>query len=284
MTEPLTTNIRTVLKQATDRLMVVSDSPSLDADVLMCFVLNKPRGYLVAWGDQPLTRKQDEQFESYIERRAAGEPVAHITGKREFWSLNIEVNRHTLIPRPDTELLVEAALELIPEKKTIMIADLGTGSGAVGLAIAWERHQSHVTAVDNSFRALTMAKKNAATLHIMNIDYREGDWCEPLGDERFQVIVSNPPYVPENDPHLQTAEIQYEPRRALAAGEDGLDAIRAILQQAPQHLYSGGWLLLEHGYNQGNAVNRMMMETGFQQVSTRIDLAGHARVCVGQWP
>ncbi|GMR08373.1 MAG: peptide chain release factor N(5)-glutamine methyltransferase [Gammaproteobacteria bacterium] len=284
MTKPLTMDIRTALKQAAARLADVSDSPSLDADILMCFVLARPRGYLVAWGDQPLSSEQDEQFESYIERRGAGEPVAHITGQREFWSLNIEVNRHTLIPRPDTELLVETALELIPKKQTMMIVDLGTGSGAVGLAIAWERHQSHVTAVDNSFRALEMAKKNARSLHIMNIDYHEGDWCEPLGDERFQIIVSNPPYVPENDPHLQTTEIQYEPRRALAAGEDGLDAIRAILQQAPGHLYSGGWLLLEHGYDQGDAVNIMMTGAGFQQVSTRTDLAGHPRVCLGQWP
>ena len=246
-----------------------------DADILRAFVLGCSRAQLVL---QPsLTPAQQTRYESLLARRAAGEPVAYLTGEKEFWSLTLNVTPDVLIPRPDTELLVEWALQLAPQR----VADVGTGSGAIALALAKELPQARFTATDISAPALAIARVNAQTLKLGNVEFLHGSLLEPLGSD-FDLIVSNPPYIAERDPHLPA--LRYEPKLALTSGADGLDAIREIVGHAPAHLKSGGWLLLEHGADQGAAVRELMQKTGFTRVETRRDLAGHERASAGCWP
>lgn len=275
-------DIQHTLASATERLRGVSDTPRLDAELLLCQVLGVSRSYLFTWPERELSGEQLAILEPLLARREGGEPVAHILGRREFWSLELAVTADTLIPRPETELLVEAALERIPPDAAWQIADLGTGSGAIALAIASERPHCRITAVERSEGALAVARQNAECLAIPNVRFLPGSWFEPLAGQRFELILSNPPYIPRLDPHLSEGDVRFEPITALAAGEDGLDDIRHLVANAPLFLQSPGWLLLEHGYDQGEAVTTLLREAGYVEVDDLSDLQGHGRVAVGR--
>ena len=223
-----------------------------------------------------------EHFSQLLARRQAGEPVAYMTGTQGFWTLDLEVSTATLIPRPETELLVELALARIPVDAASRMADLGTGSGAIALAIARERPRATVVATDASEAALAVARGNALRNRIGNIEFRHGDWFAPLAGESFDLIASNPPYIAEGDPHLDEGDLRFEPPSALSSGADGLDAIRRIVRDAPAHLHADGWLLLEHGWEQGAAVCALLVEAGFAAVETARDLEGRDRVTFGR--
>ena len=224
------------------------------------------------------------RFGALVEARVAGEPVAYLIGRRGFWTLELEVNGDTLIPRPETELLVELALSRLPAGMPVRVADLGTGSGAIALAIAKERPQAKVVATDASQGALDVAGRNASLNGVANVEFRHGSWFAPLVGERFELIASNPPYIADGDPHLQQGDLRFEPAAALSSGRDGLDDIREIVSGAGEHLVAGGWLLLEHGLEQG-ALIRVLLETaGFVDVTTELDLESRDRVTLGYWP
>jgi release factor glutamine methyltransferase len=260
----------------------VSESDRLDAEVLLAHILGRSRSWLRGWGDEHLSNEQQQDYEVLIQRRCEGEPVAYLIGWREFWSMELAVTGDTLIPRPETELLVELALERIPADANWCIADLGTGSGAIALAIASERPGCNVIATDISAAALAVAQKNAARLEIKNIEFRQGNWFEALKDQQFQMIVSNPPYIPEDDPHLQQGDARYEPRHALIAGDDGLRDIRHIAEYARDLLQAEAWLLLEHGYDQGLKVVEILEHYGYANVYDHKDIAGQGRIAVAQ--
>lgn len=243
-----------------------------DADILLAFVLGCTRAQL-ALKPTP-TPTQQTRYETLLARRTHGEPVAYLTGEKEFWSLTLKVTPDVLIPRPETELLVEWALQFAPHR----VADLGTGSGAIALALAKELPQARIYATDISDAALAVAKNNAEILALRNLEFLSGSFLEPL-DGTLDVIVSNPPYVAEHDPHLPA--LRHEPVLALVSGVDGLDAIREITRRAPDKLKAGGWLLLEHGAEQGAAVRELLKQAGFTRIETRRDLAGHERVSAG---
>lgn len=267
---------------AAQQRLTESYTPRLDAELLLCHLLGKNRAWLRAWPERTLTADEQAAFETLISRRAAGEPVAYLTGNRAFWSLELKVTPATLIPRPDTETLVEWALELIPPDAVWHIADLGTGSGAIALALGRERPHCHILATDASTAALAVAQENAARNQIGNVTFLPGIWYAPLAGRRQHLIVSNPPYIPAADPHLGRGDLRYEPLTALAAGTDGLDDIRLLVAGAPHHLEAGGWLLLEHGYDQGADVRALLQQHGYCEVLTRRDAAGHERISGGR--
>lgn len=269
--------ISTALHWAIERLAPVHDTARLDAEVLLAFALDRPRSYLHTWPEHELDRDARSRFRDLVERRYAGEPVAYITGWREFWSLNLAVTRDTLIPRPETELLVELALRVVTEGRPMRIADIGTGTGAIALAIASERPQSTVVATDISAAALQVARGNALRLGIRNVEFREGDLCEPLYGETFDILVSNPPYVRNIDPHLARGDVQFEPWGALAAGPGGLDVINRLASCVRDHLAEGGWLLLEHGYDQAREIRQSLSHSGYNEITSHRDGAGHER-------
>ncbi|MBS0396960.1 MAG: peptide chain release factor N(5)-glutamine methyltransferase, partial [Proteobacteria bacterium] len=221
-------------------------------------------------------------FAALIERRAAGEPVAYLLGRRDFWTLTLEVGPAVLVPRPETELLVELALALLADRRAPAVLDLGAGSGAIGLAIASERGDAHVDLVESSAAALALAERNRARLGLANARLRAGDWYEPVAGRRYDLIVSNPPYLAATDPHLAGPELRYEPRAALIAGATGLEALEAIAAGAAAHLVAGGAVLLEHGAEQGAPVRSLLASHGFTEVATRRDLAGHERATGGR--
>ncbi len=264
------------------RRLAHSESARLDAEVLLAHTLGQTRTYLRTWPERALTDAQARAFDDLVERRIQGHPVAHLTGAREFWSLSLRVSSDTLIPRPDTERLVELALERLPEHVALKMADLGTGSGAIALAVGSERPLCHITATDLSTAALTIARDNAQRLGLDNLAFVAGDWCAALGHAQFDMIVANPPYIARDDPHLQMGDVRFEPMRALSAGDDGLDDLRHIICCAPDHLRAGGWLLLEHGFDQGPAVSALMRGHGYSAVADFADAGGHARVCIGR--
>jgi release factor glutamine methyltransferase len=257
-------------------------TPTLDAEVLLAHVLGKTRTYLKAHPERTPTPEHAHQYGELLERRAAGEPIAYIVGYRDFWTLTLAVNPTFLVPRPETELLVERALALGPEGPAT-VADLGTGSGAIALALASERPQWTVTAVDLSAGALSTARANATSLRLTRVEFVEGTWFTPLKDRRFDVVASNPPYVSEGDDALKDAALQHEPQMALASGPDGLSAIREIVRAAPDYLKRHGWLILEHGSDQAAAVAHELVGRGFGSVRSHRDLAGHWRLTEGQW-
>jgi release factor glutamine methyltransferase len=277
-------SIAELLQQAAARLVEVSDSPRLDAELLLCRVLGCERSYLFTWPEREPERAQSTVFEELLARREQGEPVAHILGRREFWSLELAVSPDTLIPRPETELLVDAALARIPLDAEWQIADLGTGSGAIALAIASERPACNVVAVERGADALAMARANAERLAIGNVEFLAGDWFEPLTGRHFQMIVSNPPYIPADDPHLQQGDVRFEPASALVSGDDGLDDIRHLITKAKNFLVSPGWLLLEHGHDQGRAVITLLQGAGYQRIENHRDLLGNDRLAIGAIP
>ena len=251
---------------------------SFEAEVLLAHVLGQDRGYLVAHREDPMEPDRRAAYESLVERRAAGEPVAYLLGEREFYGLSFRVGPAVLIPRPETELLVERALELLPRSGRLL--DLGTGSGAIAIAVA--RHCAHcsVVATDISEKALALARANAHRLGTDNVQFIRADWFEAVPG-RFDVIVSNPPYVDPDDPHLQRGDLRFEPGQALAT-PGGLDALRAIIRAAPQRLEPGGWLLVEHGYNQAEAVAALLHEAGLEDIRSENDLTGQPRMGRGR--
>lgn len=260
-----------------------SPSPRLDAELLLAAALGKPRSFLHTWPERVVSGEAAERYASYLERRRQGEPVAYILGHQGFWSLDLEVAPHTLIPRPDTELLVETALALVtlPQARVL---DLGTGTGAIALALACERQGWQVTGVDRISEAVALAERNRERLGLGNAAFRESHWFSALGAERYDLIVSNPPYIAAQDPHLAQGDVRFEPSSALVAGADGLDDIRLIVSQAPAHLNAGGSLLLEHGYDQAAAVRELLAREGFEAVESRRDLGGHERISLGRRP
>jgi release factor glutamine methyltransferase len=253
-----------------------------DAALLLAHVLQRPRAWLLAHGDAEVPADAARRFETLLARRADGEPVAYLTGRRGFWTFELQVGPATLVPRPETERLVELALERLPAGRASAIADLGTGSGAIALALALERPQARVVATDASADALAVARATAASLGIANIEFLEGDWFAPLAGRRFDLVASNPPYIALGDPHLGMGDLRHEPASALASGRDGLDAIRTIARDAPTYLAPGGWLLLEHGWTQGEAVRALLAAAGFAGAFTAQDLEGRDRVTLGR--
>ncbi len=275
--------IQPLLTHATAQLQVSSESARADAEILLAHCLQKSRTYLFTWPEKELEPAVEAQFKQLLALRCNGVPVAYLTGYREFWTLNLRVTAATLIPRPETELLVEAALAKIPTNASCDVLDLGTGTGAIALAIASERPLAKIIAVDASTAALAIAAENVQTHGLSNVMLQHSDWFTALSAQRFHLIVSNPPYIEQQDPHLQQGDVRFEPLTALASGEDGLEDIRHIVAHAPARLHAGGWLLLEHGYNQGQAVTNLLQQRGFQQVHCLPDLAGNDRISLGQW-
>ncbi len=253
----------------------------LEVQVLLCRALGVAKSYLIAHSDEALTPEQLVQYQSLTKRRLKGEPIAYILGEREFYSLNFKVTPAVLIPRPDTELLVELALTHIKQNQPCQVLDLGTGSGAVGISIAKHRHNASITAIDQSKDALAVASYNATTLAISNITLRHSDWYSALAGMKFDVIVSNPPYIEADDLHLSQGDLRFEPISALVSGADGLDSLRQIVGHAQQHLSAKGWLLLEHGYNQAEKCRALLLAHGFKQVESGRDLSGIERVTLG---
>ncbi|WP_455198071.1 peptide chain release factor N(5)-glutamine methyltransferase [Kaarinaea lacus] len=275
--------IKQVLQDAQSRLTGPADTARLDAEILLTWTLDCDRAYLHTWPEKELTEKQQQSFHQLVDRRQKGEPVAYITGHREFWDMNLRVTPDTLIPRPETELLVETALEKIPVDAEWNIADLGTGSGAIALAIGRERPGCQVIATDNSAAALSVARENAKRLDIHNVHFIEGHWFQPIEHEQFEVIVSNPPYVHPHDPHLEEGDLRFEPTQALQSIPDGMRDLRIISNAARSHLVPPGWLILEHGYDQGEAIKTQLMRMGYVDVSVKEDLAQNERICLGKW-
>ena len=261
--------------------LAFGESPRADADALLCHLLDCRRSYLMTWPERELDAAQQVTLQGWLERRLNGEPIAHLIGEREFWSLPLKVSPATLIPRPDTEVLVEQALARLPAGPCALL-DLGTGTGAIALALKSERPDADVWAVDRMPDAAVLARANSAALGLP-IAVRDGNWFEPLADApRFAMIVSNPPYIDGADPHLEEGDVRFEPRSALVAGEQGLADIRLIVAGAPAHLCPGGWLLLEHGWEQGAAVRQLLLQQGYCQVETVRDYGDNERVTLGR--
>lgn len=275
--------ISIVLADSAHALARHSDSPHLDAELLIARAAGLNRAQLRMDLHRPLEQRQLEQFQALLKRRLQGEPMAYILGERGFWSLDLEVNPAVLIPRPETERLVERALSLLPADKHASVLDLGTGSGAVALAIASERPNTTITATDVSMAALEVARRNATRLQLQ-IQFIESDWYERLSAAGFDLIVSNPPYIAADDPDLDPAVLSSEPVSALIAGPTGLEAIQTIVKGAHEFLRPAGWLVLEHGWRQGAAVRELLVAAGFVGVASHADLAGNERVTEGQWP
>jgi len=259
-----------------------SETPRLDAEILLCFVLNVERSYLYAWRDKIVSKKQYVNYQSFILRRANGEPIAYLTGNKSFWSLDVNVNSATLIPRPETELLVEQALAHLPVQHSGVIIDLGTGSGAIALSLAKERQNYQIIATDFAINALIVAQLNARRLNLKNIQFLTSNWFSALGKMQAKLILSNPPYIAENDEHLLKDGVKYEPRTALVSKNNGLADLQHIIEQAQCYLIEKGWLLVEHGYQQSEAVQAFFKKQGYSCIETYRDLAGLPRVTVGQ--
>jgi release factor glutamine methyltransferase len=272
--------VRDLLDEGTRALP--GDEARREAGLLLRHVLSVSDAWLVAHAGDDVDATRAVAFRDLVERRARGEPVAYLAGTRGFHDIELRVAPGVLIPRPETEVLVELALQRIPVDADCSVADLGTGSGAIALAIARTRPLARVIATDASEAALDIARGNAARLRIDNVEFRRGDWYAGLSDEHFDVIVSNPPYIAEGDPHLREGDLRFEPAAALASGADGLDAIRVIVRGAREHLRNGGWLLLEHGFDQGADVRDLLLEHGFAEVFTQDDLEDRERVSGGR--
>jgi release factor glutamine methyltransferase len=271
--------VRDLLDEGTRALR--DDVARREAVLLLRHVLGVSDAWLIAHPDDLVDVVQAAAFRGLVERRARGEPVAYLTGTRGFHALELQVTPDVLIPRPETELLVDCALRRIPEDMEWAVADLGTGSGAIALAIAKARPRAKVVATDASGAALAVARANADRLALRNVQFAHGDWCAALGDARFDLIVSNPPYIAESDAHLREGDLRFEPAAALASGSDGLDAIRIIVRDARAHLRDGGWLLFEHGFDQGPAVRELLAARDYAEVFTERDLEGRERVSGG---
>ncbi len=274
-------SIKQTLHQATQGLKPCSDTARLDAEVLLAHVLQKDRSYFYTWPEEAVAESTLQRFFELVDRRAEGEPVAYLTGWQEFWSLKLKVTADTLIPRPETEILVQEAIGLLREDASYEIVDLGTGSGAIALAIAVERPRCHVLGIDQSNPALQVAADNALRLKITNATFRQGDWLTGFAEASIDMIIANPPYVAEFDPHMSEGDVRFEPRSALLAGPEGLDDYKKILPEARRCLKQGGCLLLEHGYDQQDRLLDLMQRNGFKDARGIKDYAGRPRVVIG---
>ncbi|MDC5810011.1 peptide chain release factor N(5)-glutamine methyltransferase [Vibrio europaeus] len=277
-------SVESTLKKAVQQLQESgSDSPSLDAAVLLCHALDKPRSFLLTWPDKILEAQQLSDFQNLLQRRLSGEPIAYITGEREFWSLPLKVSPTTLIPRPDTERLVEVALDKASLNQGDIL-DLGTGTGAIALALASELPSRNVWGVDLKTDAQQLAQSNATALNLTNTQFLAGSWFEPIpSGTEFALIVSNPPYIEKEDPHLTQGDVRFEPLSALVAEEKGLADIRHIATQARSYLIDEGWLMFEHGFEQGEAVRNLLLSLGYDHVETYKDYGDNDRVTIGQY-
>ncbi|MBQ4857904.1 peptide chain release factor N(5)-glutamine methyltransferase [Pseudoalteromonas sp. MMG007] len=266
-----------------DLLASSSESAKLDAQVLLLHILQKPRSYLFTWPEHELSDDQQSQFNVFIQRRLKGEPVAHITGLREFWSLSLEVNATTLIPRPDTETLVECALNMVmPDKAKVL--DLGTGTGAIALALGSEMPNWQIVAVDKVTDAVALANKNQQRLGINNVEVKQSNWFSALQGEKFNLIVTNPPYIEQDDIHLNQGDVRFEPLSALVADEAGMSDIKQIISHSRDYLLSSGYLLIEHGFEQAEAVRYLFKQMAFIDIKTVKDFGNNDRVTLAQWP
>jgi len=275
--------IHSALKQAKRTLLPHCDTPQVDAQRLLCHVLKVSCSYLYAHPEQSLSQMQSDTFVQQIKRRSAGEPIAYIIQRQPFWTLDLWVDASTLIPRPETELLVRLALEKEAGVHPWQVLDLGAGSGAIALALASERPGWQLCAIDKAPSTLRVAQENAKKLALKNVSFLESDWFEKVSPQRFHMIVSNPPYIASGDKHLTQGDLIFEPREALEAGEDGLASIRAIIAQAHQFLYDGGWLMLEHGYDQGPRVCALLAAAGYVSICQHQDINQLNRVVSAQW-
>ena len=276
------------IQQARAHIMATlasGESPRADADALLCHLLSCRRSYLMTWPERTLDATQQATLQAWLVRRLAGEPIAHLIGEREFWSLPLKVSPATLIPRPDTELLVEQALSRLPAGPC-RVLDLGTGTGAIALALKSERPDADIWALDLMPGAVALARENSQTLSLP-LTLLAGSWFAPLAElatpPRFDLIVSNPPYIDPDDEHLAQGDVRFEPRSALVADEQGLADLRQIVAQSPDYLQAGGWLLLEHGWQQGDAVRNLLSQQGYQGVATVRDYGDNERVTLGCW-
>jgi release factor glutamine methyltransferase len=280
MSDPASLRLDHALRAAASRL--AGPDARHEAEQLLLHVIGRDRAWLFAHGDAALADADAAAFEALLARRIAGEPVAYLVGHRGFWTLDLQVSPATLIPRPETERLVELALERLPADRPLRIADLGTGTGAIALSLASERPQAQVVATDSSADALAVAHANGVSNAIANVEFRHGSWWAPLQGERFHLVASNPPYIADGDAHLAQGDLRFEPPTALSSGADGLEAIREIVGDASTHLMPGGWLLLEHGWDQGAAIRVLMTAAGFVDVATETDLEQRDRVTLGR--
>lgn len=276
--------LKAALQAAKNQLSVIAEHPLLEAEILLSHVLQKPRTYLHAWPENSISPHHASRLSDYVRRRQNREPLAYIIGRREFWSLELSVTPDTLIPRPETELLVERVLESMPEDDPgIKVADLGTGSGAIGLALAHERPAWQIYATDASESALSIAGKNAQQLGLENVYFSCGNWCTALPRADFDVIVSNPPYIGETEWAAYADNLRYEPRNALVSGGDGLDAIRIIIHSAKDYLRPEGYVLVEHGFLQGASVRRLFAASRYSHIHSVRDLSGQERITIAQY-
>lgn len=277
-------DIQSVLTAAASTLQNISDSAELDVEVLLCHVLEKNRSYLRTWPEKRLNKSQLDQFTHLLKQRQQGQPIAYITGMREFWSRDFYVNSNVLIPRPDTETLIELCLQLIQHKPDAKLIDLGTGSGIIAITLAAECPQLKVTAVDSSIEALHIAKKNAQLNLTQNIRFLQSNWLSQVTHESFDFIVSNPPYIDPNDPHLSQGDLRFEPDSALIAQQQGLQDIMHISEQSQHHLNNDGYLVLEHGYNQKQCVHDILHQHHYQNIHCIHDLSNQPRISYAQRP
>ena len=274
------TTIAALLREASSQLE--TETPRLDAELLLGFVLGKNSAWFMAHGDDALPLPAEERFLALLGRRIVGEPIAHLIGLRGFWTLDLAVTADTLIPRPETELLVELAISKCAKDKKLRILDLGTGTGAIALAIASECRNAEVIAVDKSIGALQVARENGRRNNLQ-VEFLQSDWFAELENQKFDLIVSNPPYIADSDPHLKQGDVRFEPITALASGADGLDDIRLIVSRSPDYCLLGAWLMIEHGFDQGEKIRVLFTEAGFSNVETLQDLERRDRVSLGQW-
>jgi release factor glutamine methyltransferase len=279
--------ISTIIQQSCNDLVVagITDSPKLDVELLLAHAINKTRTYLFTWPEKTISSDEFKKFQILFSQRLVGKPIAYILASKEFWGLNFNVNQHTLIPRPDTEILVEETLQKAKNRQGwpphIEILDLGTGSGAIICALKHELPQANATAVDFQAEALAIAKQNALNLQL-NIQFKQSDWLSVFNTEKFHIIVSNPPYIEETDPHLQQGDVRFEPLSALSAKQNGLADIINIVKQAKNFLHPTGWLLIEHGYNQAEQVQTIFQQSGYNEIETRKDYNQQPRITFGK--
>ncbi len=275
-------NIQQALQQASQALAASKENAALDAQVMLCFVLNCNSAHLAAWPEKQLTAEQANQFLALVAQRQQGIPVAHLTGQREFWSLNFRVNNSTLIPRPETETLVEFILDNFGDRPSVKLLDMGTGTGAIAIAIASEKNNWKIVACDNSAEAIALAIENGAQHSTNNVSLVQSDWFSNISEHDFDIIVSNPPYIASDDPHLQQGDVRFEPHSALTAGISGMDDIEHICAHAKDYLSAQGSLIIEHGYDQQQQVADCFARHGYTDLQQSNDLSGHTRMTAGK--
>ncbi|MFY7698214.1 MAG: peptide chain release factor N(5)-glutamine methyltransferase [Legionella sp.] len=275
------TNIKTIIAHYTPTISDGEISARLEAEILLAYLLGKSRSYLYSYPEQLLSAEQERNFHGLMARRATGEPIAYLTGKKEFWSLELLVNEHTLIPRPETELMVELTLKLLAHKTEATILDLGTGCGTVAIAIASERPKWQIIASDIHEKTADVARINSRRFDLQNINVICSDWFQALPKQKFDAIISNPPYIADNDSHLANGDLRFEPKQALTSGPTGLEAITHIIQHSTDYLVTQGLLLLEHGYNQKDAVRELLTHSNFQSIKSWQDWQKNDRISAG---